>query len=252
MTAYRQFAALYDRLMDDVDYDAWAAHYLRLMGLALGERVAELGCGTGEMTLRFAKAGYSILGTDLSPEMIAVAQEKARAWGVRADFAVQDMARFALPRRVGAVFCACDGVNYLKDLGKVRRCFSRVFDALRPGGVFAFDVSAPHKLRGMAGQMYGEDREDLTYLWMNAWSEEERLLSMDLTFFVRQENGLYRRFEERHVQRAHEVNELLCALGEAGFADAAAFSGMTEEAWRPEDDRVHFVARKPQASVDAG
>jgi SAM-dependent methyltransferase len=247
MTAYQGFAALYDRLMDDVDYDAWAAHYQRLLGVRPGDRVAELGCGTGEMTVRFAKAGVSVLGTDLSPEMIAVAQEKARAWGVRADFAVQDMARFALPRKVDAVFCACDGVNYLQSPAAVRRCFERVYAALKPGGVFAFDISAPRKLRAMAGQMFGEDRQDVAYLWLNAWREEALLLTMDLTFFVRQEGGLYRRFEERHVQRAHEVPELLQALRDAGFAQPRALSGFTEEAWRPEDERVHFAARKPMA-----
>ena len=33
MASYQEFAALYDRLMDDVDYDAWAQHYIRLLNL---------------------------------------------------------------------------------------------------------------------------------------------------------------------------------------------------------------------------
>ena len=185
MTAYGAFAALYDRLMDDVDYEAWARHYAALIHLAPNMRVADMACGTGEIALRLGKMGARVTGVDLEPEMIARAQEKARAWGVPAAFAVQDMRDFALPRRAEAVVCACDGVNYLRTLSDVDRCFAAVFAALRPGGVFAFDISGPAKLRRMAGQMYGEDREDVTYLWMNEWSEEARTLRMSLAFFAK-------------------------------------------------------------------
>ena len=75
--------------------------------------------------------GARVTGVDLAPEMIARAQEKARAWGVPAAFAVQDMRDFALPRRAEAVVCACDGVNYLRTLSDVDRCFAAVFAALR-------------------------------------------------------------------------------------------------------------------------
>ena len=245
MTAYGAFAALYDRLMDDVDYEAWAAHYARLIGLSAGQRVADMGCGTGEIGLRLAREGARVTGTDLSPEMIARAQEKARRFGVQAAFAVQDMRDFALPRRADAVVCACDGVNYLTSERDVQRCFARVLEALRPGGTFAFDISGPEKLRRMAGQMYGEDREDVTYLWMNEWVEARRALRMSLCFFVREADGRYRRFDVEHLQRAHEVPELLDALAQTGFVEARALSGFTDAPWRPEDARIHFVARKP-------
>lgn len=246
MAAYQDFAALYDRLMDDVDYDAWARHYMRLLNLTPKDKVAEMGCGTGEISIRLAKAGIPLLATDLSPEMIAVAQDKARRSGAQLQFAVQDMTRFAVPRRVHAVLCACDGVNYLTELKQVKACFTRVFEALRPGGRFAFDISAPAKLDRMAGQMYGEDREDVTYLWMNEKNEAKHTLEMNLAFFVRQENGLYRRFSERHVQRIHTPEELLSLLAETGFTDLHAYSGMTLEPCTVQGERIHFTAVKPQ------
>lgn len=245
MAAYREFATLYDRLMDDVDYDAWAEYYRTLLNIKPGEKVAEMGCGTGEMSLRIARTGCSLLSTDLSAQMVSVAQEKARAHGVSAVFAVQDMTRFAVPRRVHAVFCACDGVNYLTDLKQVRACFTHVYDALRPGGRFAFDISAPAKLNAMAGQMYGEDREDITYLWMNELHSEKQLLDMSLTFFVRQQDGLYRRFAERHVQRIHRPDELIPLMETCGFTDVQAFSGTTTLPCTPQDERIHFLAHKP-------
>lgn len=245
MAAYQEFAALYDRLMDDVDYDAWAKHYMDLLALTPKDKTAELGCGTGEISVRLARAGIPLLATDLSADMVAAAQEKARRCGAQIQFAVQDMVRFAVPRRVHAVLCACDGINYLTDLKQVKACFSRVYEALRPGGRFAFDISAPAKLLAMAGQMYGEDREDVTYLWMNELSESGKTLEMNLSFFVREDSGLYRRFAERHIQRIHTPRELLQLLEETGFTDVKAFSGMTKEPFTEQDERVHFFARKP-------
>lgn len=246
MAAYQDFAALYDELMNDVDYDAWARYYMQLLKLTPKDKVAEMGCGTGAISIRLAKAGIPLLATDLSPEMIAVAQDKARASGAQVQFAVQDMTRFAVPRRVHAVLCACDGVNYLTDLKQVKSCFAHVFEALRPGGRFAFDISAPAKLNGMAGQMYGEDREDVTYLWMNERNDERSTLEMNLAFFVRQDGGLYKRFSERHVQRIHQPEELIALLEQAGFTDISAYSGMTFEPCTAQDERIHFIAHKPQ------
>ena len=245
MASYQEFAALYDRLMDDVDYDAWAQHYIRLLNLTPKDKVAEMGCGTGSVSVRLAKAGIQLLATDLSPEMIAVAQQKARACGAQLQFAVQDMTRFAVPRRVHAVLCACDGVNYLTDLKQVKACFSRVYEALRPGGRFAFDISAPAKLNRMAGQMYGEDREEITYLWMNERNDAARTLEMNLAFFVKQDNGMYKRFSERHLQRIHEPEELLKLLEQTGFTDLHAYSGMTLDPCTAQDERIHFTAVKP-------
>ncbi len=58
---------------------------LSLAGLAVGHRVLDIACGTGEPALPAAEvvgpAGY-VLGTDLSEEMLAVAREKAQTRGL--------------------------------------------------------------------------------------------------------------------------------------------------------------------------
>ena len=60
---YDDFAGVYDTLMDDYDYDAWSAHYLSLVEGMLGrkpKRLAECACGTGSLSVRFARAGSLI------------------------------------------------------------------------------------------------------------------------------------------------------------------------------------------------
>ena len=79
MKAYSAFSGIYDRCMDNVPYDEWAAAIVRLLsdaGIAPGCLVCDLGCGTGEMTERLRRAGFDMIGIDASEEMLAIAQEK--------------------------------------------------------------------------------------------------------------------------------------------------------------------------------
>ena len=77
--AYEAFAGVYDAFNEDADYDSlfrYVCGVLRAHGVEDGI-VADLGCGTGELTLRLAAAGYDMIGVDLSPEMLSVLREKA-------------------------------------------------------------------------------------------------------------------------------------------------------------------------------
>ena len=61
MDAYSGFAGVYDLLMDDFDYPAWAAYYLRLLadsGVHPSE-MCDCACGTGSLTMEFAARGLA-------------------------------------------------------------------------------------------------------------------------------------------------------------------------------------------------
>ena len=241
---YNRFAEVYDRLMDDFDYPAWAEYYLGLLKKAgcTPKTMCECGCGTGSMTLEFARRGLKITGVDLSGEMLAEAQKKARAAGLMVPFVQEDMTALTLPRRVDAIVACCDGVNYLTDMDQVKAFFRAARQWLKPGGALAFDVSTERKLLEQMGDaFFGEDRDEVTYLWQNR--REGQLVRMELTFFLRREDGLYERFDEEQVQRAHTIPELTGALVECGFSQASVFGGQTFDAPSAGDLRVHIVAR---------
>lgn len=238
MQSYRDLASLYDLLMDDVDYDAWLAFYLNnCPGLAPGSRVADVACGTGAFTLRLAKMGYKVTGVDISESMLRRAQEKARTAGVFVQFAREDMQRLALPHPVSMILCGCDGVNYLLTRAALLRFFRAAYENLLPDGRLLFDLSSYEKFLSMDGQLYGEDREEVSYLWFNSLDKQSRRLTMDLSFFVCEKDGRYKKFSERHVQAAHDKELLLPLLQEAGFSKAEALCG-------PLEDRLYFLAQK--------
>ncbi len=234
--------------MRDVDYNAWYAYYRALFrhaGLDKVGSAADVCCGTGAFAVRLAKDGARVTGVDGSPDMLSVAGERARQAGARAVFVRQDARKLQLPRPVEAILCACDGVNYLSSPQAARAFFRRAYAALAPGGALAFDVSTAHKfITRLDGRAYGEDLDDLCYLWTNVFDESAALCHMDLTLFLRQENGLYAKYAEAHTQRAHGEDELGAWLREAGFASIEFFSETTMERHKENDERMHVLAIK--------
>ena len=138
-------------------------------------------------------------------------------------------------------------IGHRSDMGfpsHVRAFFDGAFRFLKKGGVLAFDISSRDKLTRMDGAFYGEERDSVAYLWQNRMDPETRVLAMDLTFFVETEGGLYRRFEEHQLQRAHDVSELTAWLGESGFTDIRVYGDRTMSPPAEGEARIHFTAKK--------
>lgn len=70
------------------------------LGLERGERVIDVGCGTGNAALVAARAGASAVGVDLAQRLLDVARTRARDEGLEAQFEVGDAV--ALPAPDGA------------------------------------------------------------------------------------------------------------------------------------------------------
>ena len=250
MASYESFAQVYDTFMDNIPYDEWCAYLHSLLtqyGVADG-LVLELGCGTGEMTERLAALGYDMIGVDNSPEMLEIAQEKKDASGHDILYLLQDMREFELYGTVRAVVSVCDSINYVTEMKDLIRVFSLVNNYLDPGGVFIFDLNTVGKYRELGESVIAENRDDESFIWENWYDEETRINEYDLTLFLRQENGLYEKYEETHYQRAYELSEIGDALACAGLKLEAVFDAFTQDAPRPDSERVYFVARERTTS----
>ena len=120
---YQEFAAVYDRFMDDFDYPAWADYYLEILkrqGYGGGE-ICECGCGTGSLSIELLKRGVKLISSDISEDMLRIASDKARRSGVRARFVREDMRALKLPHRVDAVRLATATTVSLRRMAQVRR-----------------------------------------------------------------------------------------------------------------------------------
>lgn len=244
---YEELASVYDLFTDDYDYKKWSDYYLKLVS-AEGKPLrylCECGCGTGSLTVYLAGKVPKMVASDLSEEMLRAAQVKARKAGVQVPFVCQDMRVLELPRKCDAVIACCDAVNYLLTEKDVKQFFTSAFENLKSGGRLAFDISSKYKLLSMKDGFFGEERDTAAYLWQNSFDEENQTVTMDITFFVEAENGLYRKFNELHTQRAHDRAEITQWLSDCGFENINVYGGMTFDAPKDDDIRLHFVAVKP-------
>ena len=241
---YGEFANLYDILMSDVDYDAWA-QYIQSF-LPYGCSVCECACGTGEITWRLKKEGFNITASDISEEMLFVASQKCRGMGLQIPFVRMDMRNLSLHKPTDAVICCCDGVNYLTSDEDFPLFAESAYKSLKGGGLLLFDISSEYKLSQVLGMnTFSYDSPACTYIWRNMYDEKSRLCEMNLTFFVKSGKG-YDRFDERHLQRAYSVDEIKNALEKAGFCSVEYYGYLTKKAPTAHEERIQFAALKPQ------
>ena len=220
-------------------------------------------CGTGNMTLALRKLGLIMSGADISDEMLAQASGKSRRLGLQIPWIHQDIRAIRTHRPLDAVVCACDGVNHLMSDADILKFLHGAYNALRPGGTLAFDISSAYKLSRILGcNTFGEDKSDVCYLWNSNYDEATHVCQMDLTFFSRiksrQENGsslcgadcgtytndTYKCFRETIIQKAHDAGHLQKLMEGSGFSRVAAYGDMT---LLPDDgtcERIHIVGQR--------
>lgn len=245
--SYEAFAYVYDNFMDNIPYEEWATYLIGLLkeyGIHEGI-IADLGCGTGSMTQLLAKAGYDMIGIDNSIDMLEIAREKMMDSNEQILYLLQDMREFELYGTVHAIVSICDSMNYITEKEDLVQIFRLVNNYLEPRGYFIFDMNTEYKYKTQLGQKtIAEDREDMSFIWDNFYDEEEKLNEYSLSIFVKEEEDLYRKYEEVHYQRAYSLEEVKEAMEEAGIEFVAAYDAFTHEAPKETSERIYIVARE--------
>ena len=138
MSAYESLAACYDELTYDIPYEKTLTFFERLCAQehVQPHSVLDLACGTGKLTLELLRRGADVIGTDLSPEMLAMAQKNCARKGFSPLLLLQDMRELDLYGTVDVAVCATNSLNYLQNGEELRTVFSKVQNFLTPGGLF--------------------------------------------------------------------------------------------------------------------
>ncbi|MCM1286755.1 MAG: class I SAM-dependent methyltransferase [Clostridium sp.] len=249
--AYSDFALVYDRLMDNIPYDEWF-HYISLLLDEFNIKkgiIAELGCGTGAITERLAAAGYDMIGIDNAPAMLDIAQKKKEANGSSTLYLNQDMREFELYGTVSAIISVCDSVNYILDSNELTEVFRLVNNYLDPKGIFIFDFNTRHYyLDVVADATIAEDREDISFIWDNLYDEEANINELYLSLFIRDNNlnedNLYRKYEELHLQKGYTLTEMLHIVKASGLELVCAYDAFTKNPAAKSSERIYIIARE--------
>ena len=238
------FAAVYDRYMDNIPYDKWASNIKKLFDeyKLPSEVVCELGCGTGQMTRRLKKLGYDMIGIDLSNEMLMQAVNNADSHGIL--YLCQDMRDIELYGTVGAMVSVCDSMNYLEDCDDLLKVFEGVNTYLDENGLFIFDMKTVHFYEKLGCSTIAENRENGSFIWENDYDVNTRDNEYYLTFYEENEDGTFDRFEEEHLQHAFLVEEVEDAIKKSGLELLEILDATTLNTPDSECDRLLFIVRE--------
>ncbi|MET3574708.1 class I SAM-dependent DNA methyltransferase [Bhargavaea ullalensis] len=244
-SSYSAFASVYDSLMEDIPYNAYAELVRRLAGPGDGRRLLDIGCGTGVLSAILAKAGYSVTGIDSSPDMLTIARDRFSALDLDGQFFEQRMEALEGHEGFDVAVIAIDSLNYVAGLDEVRSVFRGVWDALSPGGHFIFDVHSPFKMTDLfLDGPFTADLDEVSYIWHTYPGDEPLSVESELSFFIRRPDGLYERREEFHLQRSFPPEVYAELLVQQGFSVPGITADWTDGPPQPESERLFFHAVK--------
>jgi SAM-dependent methyltransferase len=218
---------------------------LAMLGAEGGERVLDMACGTGRHSHELARRGFEVVGVDISPDLLAIAEADAEAESLSATFLAADLRELDFDQEFDLVLNLNDGaIGYFETEEENHRTFEVIAAALRPRGrnllqlpnVLYAEAHLPQKT-WIAG-------EGMVELIDHRWDARTRYLEGSTMPILVGET-----FEGVSPipfrQRLYSVEELTEIYASVGMEFAGAFRG-TGKPRPPKDSQfeVFFAGRK--------
>lgn len=240
----------YDRFADI--YNQYWGHFPDLVMPAL-ERLAlqwltpenthilDLCCGTGQLAETLGEQGYHITGIDGSDKMLAYARKRAP----NATFILADARDFQLEPKFDVVFSLFDSLNHLMSIDDLGLALFNVHAALKPGGVFVFDLNMHEGFEKRWRGSIGLADDTTGVIVFSRYDADERLAWSDITLFTLDDKQQWQRDDITLSQRAYSLYDVEHALETTGFENIQQYDAVSDLKLRGQVGRMFFVGRKP-------
>jgi SAM-dependent methyltransferase len=211
---YRRDLALVHHLGFGFHADLVAPGILKLFEplRARGGLIVELGCGSGLLTRHLLDAGHRVIATDASPAMLALTRQTAPDADAVAQLVLPDD---PIP--------ACDAIvsvghplSYLPDQQSIERALVAAAAALAPGGILAVDICDlewGRSRRDASNQ--GRVGENWAIITEFSTPSPDRFVRQ-MAVFIRNDDGSWRRDDERHDNVLVDTTQLPALLAQHG------------------------------------
>jgi SAM-dependent methyltransferase len=248
---YADLAAFYDLFCAHVDYHEQSAfaHRIAAVFCASGGRdYLDLACGTGAHLLQMQKYGYQLNGLDLNPDMLRQAALKVPA----ARLIEADMAALDQSQAYDLISCFLYSIHYSHPVAVLQTTLQRVWQALKPGGVFVFNAVNAHGAlteRPVRTELRS-GAELLTFRSVWHYVGIGETLDLHLEIAYQGPDGV-RQWQDHHRMTALSVPQLHSLLQACGFEvtifehDYSVFMP-----WDEHSDNVILVACRPLQAPD--
>lgn len=252
---YEAMAPVYDDFTAHHEYDTWLADLLAMLeghGLR-GQRLLDVGCGTGKSFMPLLRRGWEVTGCDISPAMLSLAREKAGD-GVRLEVAdMLDLPRFG---EFDLVWALDDAVNYLLDAGELERALAGMRANMAPTGLMLFDLNTLRAYHTFFSETEVVERGGRRLVWNGLSSADSPPGSIHESRLEVLPEGAEGSDADSppsltHRQRHFPEAEVLETLTDAGLECVEVYGIELDGILRqPLDETVHtkaiYIARRPR------
>jgi len=186
-----------------------------------GAKLLDVCCGSGHVTKELVRRGYRVTGVDNSADLIELARQQLP----EAEFVVQDVCALALPDRHDAALSTFDSLNHILTLEDLARAFRQIYQALRPGAVFVFDMNL-HEAYALDLKQWAVDIHDNSVgMVRGQYDPVEQRARTELMWFSRSaaDRNCWRQKHSVVEQRCYAREDILAALAAAGFQSIQAY-----------------------------
>lgn len=221
---YSNLAPLYDLLMKDVDYEAWADYVDEIIQEHHpdAENIMELACGTGSIALSLDELGYySVTGTDLSLQMIEVARQKAVENQQDVHFYDMDFTNITTSETFDVIYSVFDSINYLHSSNEILKMLSECRKILAPDGLLIFDFSTPTNSLQSVDYLNNEEaqKENLRFFRTSSYDHQSKIHTniFEIERLSDDKKQVIEQFKEVHQQKNYTLQEMLTILKQTPY-----------------------------------
>lgn len=213
---------MYDRFWRDWYLPAALPALQRLFfdRIAPHTKILDVGCGPGHVTAELVARGFCVTGIDASAELIGLARYNVPG----AEFLVQDARTLRMPGMFDAAVSTFDALNHLLVIEDLRDAFRAVAKALKPSGLFVFDMNLEEAYTLDLRHWNATVQEDNVSLVRGTFDPISKLAETELLWFTRTAGEKWERRASLVQERCYSQSDILDALTNAGFSAVEAIS----------------------------
>ncbi len=189
---YNKLARYYDQFVDQELNDIYLKIIKKYFSTGV---VTDLGCGTGQLAIKLAKAGFYVAASDISEKMLEVAYNNSLQNNVKINFFVHNILE---PLNINSdiIVMTSDVINYLDTKKEVITAFEYVSEIMNNDSIYLFDFLKITYLTDLKGYHEEIILNDTTLVWDVLATKEEHQIEHQLTINDETESHLQRTFEE--------------------------------------------------------
>jgi len=205
---YTDLSGYYDLMCVDIDYQAQCNCIRRVHQIFGngGNTHLDLACGTGPHVRHFIDFGYQSNGLDINQPMLDIATTRCP----EAQFTLQNMSEFDVTDPLDLITCFLYSIHYNDGIEKLKECIASVHRALKPDGIFCFNVVDKNKINSELFVKHTAKQEGDLFTFCSGWNYcghgEKQSLKLSIEKETTEETQIW---NDEHPMVAFSIDELI-------------------------------------------